>query len=611
MTSGRLVVLGVIAALVVPLAVAAVALRRPEWFPVLDLAMTELRVRDVGGPHTPLIGLPGRIGDFPDQGSHPGPLSFYALAPVYRALGSSTWALLVSTLVVNAVALTAAVLIAYRRGGWRLTLAVGVLLALLVRGYGIDTVSEPWNPNLPLLWWMVALLAVWSVLCRDVALLPVAVVAASMCAQTHVPYLGLSLGLAALVAGALFWQWRLATADHRRRIVRWAAVAVTAGVVLWLPPLLDQATRTPGNFSMLWDHFTTPPEEPVGLGSGVRLLLLHLDVWSFVTGGTQAAGSLVRASSDPEGSIAAGLVVFAVWAVASATAWRVRGTDREGRALVSLHLLVGSGLVLGAFSMGRIFGKVWYYLMLWAWGVTALLILAVVWTAVRVAASRLSPAARSPMSAIGPAALAVTLGILATTLVVRAVEVPPPAPRLSATLGELVGPTAAALDDGVGAATGREGRYVVRWSDAFYIGSQGYGLVNELERRGFDVGVPEPWRVPVTAHRVRPPAEATAQVHMATGFWIDRWRAVPDAVEVARHDPRTPAQRAEFERIRRQVLTDLEEAGLDDVAPLVDGNLFGATLDPRLPDETRERMERMLHLGLPAAVFLAPPGVDA
>jgi hypothetical protein len=57
--------------------------------PVLDLAMTEFRVRDVGGGDTPLIGLPGRIGVFPDQGSHPGPLSFYLLAPVYRLAGSS------------------------------------------------------------------------------------------------------------------------------------------------------------------------------------------------------------------------------------------------------------------------------------------------------------------------------------------------------------------------------------------------------------------------------------------------------------------------------------------------------------------------------------------
>jgi hypothetical protein len=63
-----------------------------RWAPVLDLAVTELRVRDVGTAHTPLVGLFGRFGPMGnDQGSHPGPLSFYLLAPVYRLLGGSYW----------------------------------------------------------------------------------------------------------------------------------------------------------------------------------------------------------------------------------------------------------------------------------------------------------------------------------------------------------------------------------------------------------------------------------------------------------------------------------------------------------------------------------------
>ena len=47
---------GLTAVVVLPLVVGTVALRRPPWSPVLDLAMTELRVRDVGGAHSPLIG---------------------------------------------------------------------------------------------------------------------------------------------------------------------------------------------------------------------------------------------------------------------------------------------------------------------------------------------------------------------------------------------------------------------------------------------------------------------------------------------------------------------------------------------------------------------------
>ena len=51
--------------------------------------------------HTPLIGLPGRIGIFPRQGSHPGPLSFICWRrstgwPAPR-LGASSWAAWPST----------------------------------------------------------------------------------------------------------------------------------------------------------------------------------------------------------------------------------------------------------------------------------------------------------------------------------------------------------------------------------------------------------------------------------------------------------------------------------------------------------------------------------
>jgi hypothetical protein len=73
------------AVLAVPLVIATVAVRSPRWYPLIDLAQIEMRVRDVGLDHPPLVGLGGRIfaGDG-TQGSHPGPLSFYLLAPVYR-----------------------------------------------------------------------------------------------------------------------------------------------------------------------------------------------------------------------------------------------------------------------------------------------------------------------------------------------------------------------------------------------------------------------------------------------------------------------------------------------------------------------------------------------
>ena len=182
-----------------------------------------------------------------------------------------------------------ALVIAGRRGGTRLILAVAALLAVLTAGYGGGTLTEPWNPYLPLLWWVVVLLAVWSVLCGDVAMLPVAVLAASFCAQTHVPYLGLALGMGALATGSVVWRWARertvsdtdrsrAAAGERRTILRWLAVSAGLGVVLWIPPTIDQLRHDPGNYRQLIDHFASPDEEARGLGEGVDVGLRYLDL---------------------------------------------------------------------------------------------------------------------------------------------------------------------------------------------------------------------------------------------------------------------------------------------------------------------------------------------
>jgi hypothetical protein len=162
--------------------------------------MTELRVRDVPTRHPPMVGLAGRLHADGVQGSHPGPLSFWLLWPVYRLFGSSGWALQVATAVLNTVAVGVALWLGRRRAGLPGLLGLGAGLALLAHGLGIDRLTEPWNPYMPVPWWVVFLLAAWSVLCDDMLLLPVAVFTGSFCAQTHMPYVGSVGGILAFLA---------------------------------------------------------------------------------------------------------------------------------------------------------------------------------------------------------------------------------------------------------------------------------------------------------------------------------------------------------------------------------------------------------------------------
>jgi hypothetical protein len=584
-----------------PLVVAAIALAlRDQWYPVLDLAMTEFRVRDVFTSHTPLIGLPGRIGDYPNQGSHPGPLSFYLLAPTYRLLGSASWALEAATVVVHLAAIAGALWIGHRRLGWKGVAAVAALLAVVVRGYGQLPLTQPWNPYLPLLAWILVLLATWAVLCGDHRMLVPLVVAAIYCAQTHVPYLPLGVGMVALGLGTVLWRVARGDPDGRGGPLRSVVWSVGVGIVLWLPPVADQLRNTPGNLRQLAEHFGSPPEAAIGFGEGLRISLRNLDAFSGIGGQLLGTGRFVHQSS-----IAGGVVTLLVWVVAAVVAWRI-----GSRALRTLHVVVGTALVLGVVSTARIFGRPWFYLTLWAWGITAVLVLAVAWTVLTVWRTFATSRDDRPATIAGLAAIAVAVVVSLATSVAFATGAEHPEERLSTAVGALAGPTYDAVVDGVGAATGPDGVYIVRWSDAADIGSPGFGLLDELERRGLDVAADEFFHVPVTWHRTRPRSAADAQIHLATGGYVEIWRAVPDAVEVATYDPRTDAQRAEYAEVRARFVDRLSTEGLDELVDLVDTNLFGISVDTRLSTADQDDLTRLIELGQPMSVFIAPAPAD-
>jgi hypothetical protein len=606
--SRNLLVAVLAAALILPIAVAVMAFHKPTWSPVLDLAQTELRVRDVGTSNTPLIGLPGRIGTAGQQGSHPGPLSFYALAPAYRLFGSSAFSLQVASLVVQAGAIITALLIARRRGGNALVLGVAAVLALLVNGFGVTALTEPWNPYLPVLWWVVVLLAGWSVACGDIKMLPVAVVAGSFCAQTHVPYLALCLGIGALAALAAIVHYRRSDDAGRRSTIAWSGIALGLGVLVWLPPTIDQLFHHPGNETILIKHFTNPPagEVSVGVKGSLQYVFEKLDVAHLTVHQLADPGLLV--SSDPArlANTSRGVVFAALWALSALAAFRLRN-----RSLLLLHGVVAAGTVLLIFDVSKIFGNVWYYLLLPVWGVAALMTVATVWTVAALVGRALSADRRAWFERAGLVALIAVIAVFSGRTTWAAPSANHSDELISAELGSVVPDTVAALERGVGGATGHDGHYLVAWDDAAYIGSPGYGLLNELDRRGFDVGAIAGLRVIATPHRVMSEAEATARVELTTGAWVERWRSLPGAIQVAYVDPRTPAQQVRFAQLRTEVIGLLQERGLGDLVPKVDDNLFGAAIDQRiyLDNDIQPRFAEMLELGVPIGIFIAPPGV--
>ena len=188
-----------------------------------------------------------------------------------------------------------------------------------------------------------------------------------------------------------------------------------------------------------------------------------------------------------------------------------------------------------------------------------------------------------------------------------------PEARLSEAVGALAGPTYDAVVDGVGAADGhRTAGTRCAGATPPTSAAPGFGLLDELERAGLDVAADEYFHVPVTDHRVRPRADADAQIHLATGSYVDRWRA---RARRGRGGDVRPAHRrrrsAESPTSRAPVLDRLRRRGPRRRRRRSSTPTCSA---PRSIHGCRRTtsadLTELLDLGQPMAVFIAPPDAE-
>jgi len=586
--------------LVLPLGVVLWSVRSFEWGSLFDLALIEVKVREVGTAHTPLLGVTGRLGH-DHLASHPGPLAFYSLAPAYRLFGGSILALRLSFVLLTAVALAIALLAARRMAGRTGLLALGISVALLHLGFGLSVLTQFWNPHIPVPWFVTFLVAVWATVAGRPLYLPLAAGCASLCAQAHVSYLAACagpLGLAALVV-------LISSLRSRREALptsgpRALALAVIVIGILWAPPFLEEWRHAPGNLAKLTRYFLHPPTAPVGVYHGSHLVLRHLDPVHLVVTAFSEPGALASFLNPPFPSASLGGASAATWLVAAAAAHWLRS-----RQLLALHAVVAVSLVTALAATSRIIGGAYPYLIYWCWmvGMAALVAtLATVGVALGRRRTEPSKRARTAAEVAGLAVIAAACIRLVSTMDAPVIADFGPATQL----GSLARQTAAALLRNAGASTGREGRYLVTWSDALHGGGQGIGLANELTRRGFAVGVTEPNTILFGKHWGLEEQNATARVHFANAAWIHETSMKPGAVQLAYVDRRTPAERREYLELQALVQAALRKKGRSDAAERLPFDLRAGGDLVGYGTKEGNAFRRMMRIGVPAAVFVEP-----
>jgi len=579
------------AAVALPILVAAVVLAARGWWTSGEFAQAELRMRDFWS-HPPQLGAVGRLRTATEVSSHPGPAAWWLLYPVYVLLGRSPVALSTAVALMAVGWMAASIWLVWRRGGTGPAVIIAAVFTLAVRALGSAAFVEPWNPWFGIFPFAFFVLAVWDVLCGHRWTLPAAAAAGSFCVQAHVGYAPLAALLLLAPVGTVAWSAR--RAEVRRSALGVLAVTTAVLAVMWLPPVVQQLTNDPGNMSVLVEAYGDQTGPPVGVTDALGVVGGRLD-----PGGPW----IVHDDGQPqERAVGPGTVaLLVVWAVAAGVALARRNRPRWRPVLV-LHVVCAATVVVSVVVVSRIIGPVFDYLVPWLSVVTALVVAVIAWTGWAWIDDRWGRDGSDPRPGVrrgaALAGVAVLVGALGWTTAQFA-RVDTPAGDLSATVGDLAPRVAATLDPG--------GRYVLRWEDPRTFGGAGFGLLADLERRGFDVGADDAYHVEVGRHRVMDAGTADAAVWVVTGAGIDRWRATPGVEEIGAFDPRSDAQRRAAERLRDGLRVDLAAIGGQTLADQLDTNYWVTRSDARVPASLRRRIDEWAALGAPTAVFLADP----
>ena len=534
-----------------------------------DIALIELRVRDVFSAHPPFVGAYSRYG-----WDHPGPLLFWTSALPYRLLGGGGHALRLAVLLLNTVALVALSLVAARRGraAW---FAVAGAAVGLVMGLPADSLASPWNVTVTHLAVIAFAVSCWAFWCGDGRAGWVALVAGSFVLQSHVG-VGVviaPLALATLAAGVVRW-WR---SGAERVTASWFAGVV--GAMWLLPVVIDAAADPPGNLGRIVRWSLTNDEPRTGWSTALELV-----------GRTSSLTFLGEPRLEP----GVFLYIDAVdtgWlpglSLALLLAAGLLAARRGWRSELVWCSIVGSLWLAGTVAAATITLPLGWWLVEWleplGWLTWSAIVLTA-WRAVESVVPRPTIEHTKPgLALVAFLLLAAGAGVHATDLV-RAHD---RRPFVATSLDHLADATErAALDTPIAVATAGE---------PLLAESLLAGYVTALENRGIRACVDAALEYKFGAHRVCDP-DAGPDVLLRHEPIVEP--PPPAATALAVVDPLTEGQRRDADRITADVTDILLRDGRAGDVALLHTTLPGALLLGKPSAELRARSEDLERLTL-------------
>lgn len=455
---------------------------RSGWRPVGDDAFLVMRARDVFSENPPLLSTASSGGASAELAyNHPGPIVQYLNAPFVALLGTSGAAL--GCAVLNAASIAGALVLVRRTARPALATAMLAAIAGLVWSMGSEVLVDPWNPHIATLPLLCGVVGVWAAVNGTAMGVPLAVLGASVAAQTHLSMT--VLGVALIVAALAVATWRLVTSPPDRR--RWGmsiALAGALGLLSVLPPLLQQlANGSDGNVARLL-RGSDFSESPTGLGRVARLTaeVLAAPPW-FLRGSW--TGSIYE--DELLAPITTAVLLLLVAAVVVTTlVMAARRHDLQVGSLVAICVVaLGIGMAVATRFPLRTGVPVPYFR--WLWVLAALLAAGVLARPVERLVDRVRPSADGPLRPV--VAVWLVLAAVATlgTLLPYG-EASASSPDWAQTMADDLIEQAGATFDGL--APGDSVRVEASLQEASLIVLP--SIIEELARRGVEVTMTDP-----------------------------------------------------------------------------------------------------------------------
>jgi hypothetical protein len=340
------------------------------WRAIGDNAYVSLRAYQVFSLHPPLVGTwSSASSPVTHTFSCLGPLWFWLLAipvrldPLQGALwGSAVWC---------AAALSLAAEAAWRTKGWKACAAVGFVVVDLLWLAPQLFSDPPWNAFFGLFLLVATIVLAWVVGTGSLRWWPVLVLIGTADVQSHMFYV---LSAGALIVGApLLGLARKGRPEN----LRWLLGGIAVGLVLWLPPLIQEVTGHPGNITELlrFGHHGRSVGAVFGLGTLTHAVTLP-PVWVRHYPANYFGDFI--AFIVPHGSVAGGILVIVCLAAIGTTAWMTAHRDLATLAAIAVVCAVGlvasvavlpqsslKSLSYLAFSIWVV-GLLWWAVLVWA-----------------------------------------------------------------------------------------------------------------------------------------------------------------------------------------------------------------------------------------------------